>query len=357
MKILFDHQIFSYQKYGGVSKYFCEMISELPKGSWSTSCKFSNNEYVKQKQLFEVQPFFPNKWFRGQGKIMNELNKPYSIYCIKNKPFDVFHQTHFETYCLKALKHKPMVTTFHDMNFANYNKDERMVFLQKKSIERADKIIAVSCNTRDDLVNKWGINQNKIEVIYHGADKLMTDIPLERIYDFPYLLYVGTRFEFKNFQRFYKVFLRLNHIYSDLRLVCTNLPFSDKENKQFTADKIIDKIKHISATELQLSMLYRDAEAFVYPSVYEGFGMPLLEAMLYQCPIALSNTSSFPEIAQDAGSYFDPYNEDEMFYAIKKLLENSELKKTIIKNGNARVSQFSWEKTAKQHFSVYQSLI
>ncbi|GAB6011245.1 glycosyltransferase family 4 protein [Viscerimonas tarda] len=358
MKVIFDHQIFSYQKYGGASKYFCELLANMPREVWDTTTLLSNNEYVKQLELFKVNHFFPNKWFRGQGYIMNILNKPYSTYRLLKKDYDVFHQTHFETYCLKAIGNKPMVMTFHDMNFSTYFRNDAMVAIQKKSIKRADKIIAISENTKKDLVEMWNIDPDKISVIYHGIDKReYENLPLGRIVDKPYILNVGMRPEYKNFKRLVQSFSLLNKSYPDLMLICTSLPFSVEELGLFREYNISNNVRHFSATETQLGQLYRDAEIFVFPSVYEGFGMPLLEAMVNSCPVVLSSASCFPEIAGEAGRYFNPYDVEDMYIAMKTVLESTGLRAELVKKGLERVNLFSWEKTAEQHLEVYNSLI
>ena len=134
LKVLFDHQLFSYQKFGGASKYFAMLLNALPKDVWETTTIFSNNEYVNHLNLFPHKSFCAKYYFRGQGRIMNELNKPYSIYRLRKHDYDVFHQTHFETYCLKCIGNKPMVTTFHDVNFSTFNPNKKIVDYQNKSL-------------------------------------------------------------------------------------------------------------------------------------------------------------------------------------------------------------------------------
>lgn len=357
MKIIFDHQIFSYQKYGGASKYFAELIHRLPKDCRFTTTIFSNNEYVKEYDLFQIINFFPNQWFRGQGRIMNELNKPYSLFQLYKKQYDIFHQTHFETYCLRAIGNKPMVTTFHDTNFSNYNKNDHIVNLQRKSIARANKIIAISHNTKNDLVNLFNIPEDKVEVIYHGIDHNQKRLINERIVENPYILFVGDRAGYKNFERFVVAFSHIADKYKDLSLVCTRNKFTANEVKYFKELKIEDRIIHISASEPILTRLYQDAEMFVFPSLYEGFGMPILEAMIQECPVVLANSSCFPEIAVDSGLYFDPLNIESIYESMRKVLDDSTLKAELIEKGKERVRFFSWDKNVEQHLNLYKSLI
>lgn len=356
MKILFDHQLFSYQRYGGASKYFCELLYHLPRNTWETTTLFSNNEYVKKLRLFDAVhfPFY----FKGQGRMMNVLNKPYSYFrLLQRKRYDVFHQTHFETYCLPVIGNKPMVTTFHDINFSTINYNKTLVNLQKSSLKRADKIVAVSMNTKKDLMNYFDIDDKKITVIYHGIELTEKEYFPERRMPYQYILYVGNRYKNKNFDRFLRAFALLNQKYREIKLICTWLPFSQQELRMFHDFGIADDVFHISATETSMYQLYHDAEMFVYPSLYEGFGLPILEAMAAQCPVILSDASCFPEIAKDAGAYFDPHDVESMVGAMDKVLSDSAYRNELVEKGRVRVKDFSWEKCAEEHLNLYKSLL
>lgn len=357
LRILFDHQLFSYQRYGGASKYFAMLLNALPRDMWKTTTMFSNNEYVKSLNLFPVIHFLPNLYFRGQGRIMNELNKPYSIYQLRKQDYDVFHQTHFETYCLKSIGSKPMVTTFHDINFSTLNPSPRIVKFQRESLKRADRIIAISQNTKKDVMRLFNIDDEKITVIYHGIEHKVEQFKYESLVDYPYILYVGTRSNHKNFNRFIHAFSLLHKRYSDIRVICTFKDFTIEEKRQFQELKIEDSMVHFMANEHEMKTLYQNALFFVFPSLYEGFGMPILEAMSNSCPVVLSNTSCFPEIAQDAGLYFDPKDIDDMCHKMTLMIEDEELRAKLIAKGNERVKDFSWEKCANQHIEVYKSLL
>ena len=357
MKILFDHQLFSYQRFGGASKYFAMLLNALPRDTWDTTTIFSNNEYVEFLHLFRHVHFFSNIYFRGQGRIMNELNIPYSKYRIKRQDYDVFHQTHFETYCLKSLGTKPMVTTFHDINFSTLNPSKRMVKFQRKSLSRADKIIAISNNTKKDLMEAFDVDEGKITVIYHGIIHPQIFIKQKSLVSYPYILYVGTRSNHKNFVRFIKAFSLLNKDYPELKVICTYKPFSKKEIDLFCQLHIMNNVVNFMADENEINILYQNALFFIYPSLYEGFGMPILEAMVNHCPVVLSDASCFPEIAVDAGLYFDPQDIDSIYYSMRKIIDDSKLRQSLIAKGVKRVKDFSWERCASQHMEVYKKLI
>lgn len=356
MKILFDHQLFSWQRFGGASKYFAQLMAHLPKDCWDTTTVFSNNAYVDALGLFPHKHFLPNHLFKGQGLIMHLLNKPYSSYCLWQKNYDVYHQMHFDPYGIKYIGNKPMVTTFHDKNFSTLNPKPKVVRWQKKSLSRANKIITISNNTKRDLIELFDIQPDKVEVIYHGIDRkpIPTDKP---IFDFPYILYVGTREKHKNFNKFLMAYSHYSKSFPEVKLICTWKQFSKEELLKIGKLHLEGKVVHHAASEHDMALLYRDALFFVFPSLYEGFGMPILEAMSYGCPVVLSNASCFPEIAQDAGLYFDPSAVDDMESAMSQMTESDELRKKMIERGNHRVTEFSWDKCAQEHMKVYHQLL
>ena len=367
MKIMYDHQIFSMQIYGGVSKYFCELLKRMPSSDWETTTIISNNEYIRNQRLFKYCNFMPDHYFKGKATLMEYLNRPYSLYKLKYGDYDVLHQTDFASYYFPQIKGRRMVTTFHDMNYTKYkemykntatnNVNDREM-LQKKSVKRADKVIAVSHNTKNDLVNEWNIDPEKIVVIHHGVDKnKIRNLDETRISTNPYVLFVGERYGFKNFYRFIKAFAIFSEKNPDLRLVCTGRAFSEDEKSEMKNLNVFEKIIQVSASERTMAKLYRDAEMFVYPSYSEGFGMPILEAMVYDCPVVVSDASCLPEAAGDAGIYFDPFQIEDIADKMETLLNSADLRKEKVALGMKQLDKFSWEKSAQEHIAVYQSLI
>lgn len=358
MKIFFDHQIFSLQRYGGVSRYFVEIMKRIPKKNWMTSTVFSNNAYVQETGLFPIHSFLPRTTFYGKERLMSLAGNAYSGYKILTENVDVFHQTDYNPYCISFLKKRniPMVTTCHDLNFATINKCGYLMKWQKISMENADAIISISDYTKNELIRLWNIPSDKITVIHHGVNQ-PENLQYSKVVNFPYILYVGTRFDFKNFNSVLKTAKNLFYKHKDLRLVCTGTKFQTAEIRLMDELGIRDRIIHISASERQLYSLYHFAELFVFPSYSEGFGMPLLEAMANMCPVVCSNTSCFPEIAGDAALYFSPYDIDEMYDVLDLLLSSSSKRDIYITKGMQRVRRFSWDVSAKAHLDVYQKLI
>lgn len=359
MKVLFDHQIFTSQQFGGVSKYFAEVIHRLPPESWKISAWLSNNEYARHYGLFKMAPFLPGRNFRGKGRIMAELGKPYSLKIMRRGDFDVVHQTNFDPYLFKATKGKPVVTTYHDTNFVTeYNYNPRMIRLQTESLRRSDAIIAISENTRRDMLKYFDLNPDKITVIHHGIEMPRIPAGLEaRIVEEPYILYVGMRHLFKNFKNFVKGFGAIADKFPDVKVVCTRNPFNKEEQELFAQLGITDRMQVVTADEVTLNRLYRDALFFVFPSLYEGFGMPILEAMANGCPTAIADASCFPEIGGDASQYFNPKDTDSIADTLKTMIQDESLRRELTRKGLQRASKFSWQRCADSHYALYKSLI
>jgi len=357
MKVFYDHLIFSMQKYGGVSKYFAKLLENISRNEWIVPLLFSDNEYLKEVDL--PQKTLPGN-FKGKERFSVELGKIYTIISAKTNHFDIYHQTHFDDFLLPFIKKKKMITTFHDTNFSKFPPKgffwKNIEQKQRIALTRADKIIAISHNTKADLINTFSVDAEKIEVIYHGIDE---KLPLteNRIADYPYILYVGTRGTVKNWHNFISAFSILEKQQKELRVICTWHPFTPTEMDFLKSLNLHNKVTNLPANELTMAQLYRDAEMFVFPSNYEGFGMPILEAMLYDCPVVLSNTSCFPEIAQNAGLYFDPQKIDDMAEKMLLIATESELRNQKINLGKERITHFSWKKCAVEHLKVYNSLV
>jgi glycosyltransferase involved in cell wall biosynthesis len=363
MKVLYDHQIFWYQKYGGISKYFAELMSSAQKNNlfdFEFSAKFSNNEYIKDKYFSRVKQFLPKIDFVGKRTLfssLNYLNQKSTLNYLEKKEIDLFHPTYYQNYYLNKIK-IPFVLTVYDLipeKFPEYfpkgefNKEKENLF------ERANKLICISNNTKKDLIKFYNVPKEKISVIHLASNKnniLKVDNLPHR-----YILFVGSRGKYKNFNFFVESISKLLIKNKDLFLVCVGDKFSKDEINLFNDLKISNKLKQFNANEQELTYLYKRALFFVFPSLYEGFGIPILEAMSQGCPVALSNTSCFPEIAQKNAAYFDPYNKESIKNCVEDLIVNEKKRKLLSKKGLKRAKEFSWEKTAKETKKVYEKVL
>ncbi len=368
MKVLFDHQIFSSQKYGGISRYFYNLNRELEKTrdiSTSSVLTFSNNQYISHSEIFKHTKFFPSIDFKGKGKLMSSMNKILSKRRLTKKQFDVFHPTYYDPYFLKHIGSRPFVLTVHDMiheKFGNmFSRFDNTSKYKKLLVEKASKIIAVSENTKKDLVEMFGTDESKVEVIYHAYN---ASVSIYDGYEFrmvlpeEYILFVGNRGGYKNFVRFIKGVSRLLLKNRHLCVVCVGGGgFTFQELKLFKILKVKYQVLQLNLNDSQLCEVYKKACLFCFPSIYEGFGIPILESFYNECPVICSNTSSLPEVAKNGAIYFDPYSESSIFMAANKVLESEFVRTKLVESGLSRLKNFSWEISAVKTKTIYEDVI
>jgi glycosyltransferase involved in cell wall biosynthesis len=360
MRVLFDYQIFSTQKYGGISRYFANLhygINALNDSSSKLGLLFTDNSYIENQQL-PARAF--NKFIKKESRRF-KYNKWYCKYLLQQNNFDVFHPTYYNPYFLKLVK-KPFVLTVHDLIHELYPQyyltdDPNTRNYKKKVIERADHIITISECTKNDLLKFYNIDDNKISVIHHGykipvSKNLSNDINI----DGKYILFVGDRPLYKNFELFIKAASPLILKYS-IKVICVGGGnFKPAEMELFIKLNIVNSVQQLTATDDQLVGLYKHALAFIYPSLYEGFGLPVLEAFYNNCPVIMSNTSSLPEVGGDAAVYFDPTDEQSIAFAIEQVVSNDNKQDDLREKGRERLKLFSFETCLQKTLQVYHSL-
>jgi glycosyltransferase involved in cell wall biosynthesis len=365
MKILFDHQKFTTQRYGGISRYFANIIQEINR-SKKFECEvgliYSQNHYLKTSH--SAVDTYLNKALKSNyaADKLYKLNQAYSNRLAGQGDFDVFHPTYYDPYFFGKLK-KPMVTTMHDLTYEKLPEyfwaQDPLTYHKRLHIERADAIIAISETTKSDLLKYYDVDEKKVSVIHHGIEQ-DTPLAFQAVQDLPeqYLLYVGDRSGYKNFYLFIDAFKRLSSKYPDLKVILTgggSLGTADIE--LFHRLKIKDKVNHINVTDEQLNFLYSKALLFVYPSLHEGFGLPILEAFKAKCPILLSNTPCFREIAQGAVAYFEPREMEDLVDQIEVFLTDSSKRAAMISKGEERLKDFPLDLSIKKTLDLYKSMV
>ncbi|MBR4967244.1 MAG: glycosyltransferase family 4 protein [Bacteroidaceae bacterium] len=360
-KILYDNQMFTFQRFGGVTRYFADLMYNLPANEFIADIpmRYCENHYVTETYGHKYDKItFPNN-YRLRRQIYSCVNRNISRFAVKYSDYDIFHPTYFNPYFLKAVKkrQKPFVLTIHDMTFERYPQDvliyDRTIPHKKRLIAEADHIIAVSENTKRDIVEILGTDPAKISVVHHGYKPIATASP--QLFD-RYVLYVGERKGYKNFLPWLSAIRPIFNLDPNLKIVCTGSPFTTAEEKLFARWNISDRLIHISANDAQMASLYRHAQCFVFPSHYEGFGIPILEAFHNNCPVCLSNASCFPEVAGDAAIYFNPNDAQSMQDTLKELLSTSTLRDELRQKGALRSKDYSLERMVEQTCDVYRKL-
>jgi glycosyltransferase involved in cell wall biosynthesis len=366
MKIFFDHQAFTFLNYGGIPRYFAELASGLNRTADNQayiSYLFSNNIHLVESGL-KVIPFFPNRTFKGKLKILTQANQLYSITKLKQREFDIFHPTYYDPYFLPYLKGRPFVVTFLDMiherfgsQFSELAYDGTITEQKRLLANRAERIIAISESTKRDVVELLDINPAKIDVVYLGSS--LEPKPLQsadNTANDPYLLFVGNRSMYKNFMGLLAAIHPVLKKYK-VKILCAGGGQFRQEEKEFIHSLNVDElVEQRPINDQTLPVLYQNALAFVFPSLYEGFGIPVLEAFACNCPCIVSNNSSLPEVAGDAALYIDPAIPESMSQAVENVITDATLRASLIEKGREQLAKFSWQRTVDETLQLYQSV-
>lgn len=366
MKILYDYQIFRVQHYGGVSRYFFEIANRL---SVEKNCDVEifaplhvnqylllpSNIHVKGRKF--IKPPF-------SGFIIRNINSLLTRFFVKpRKDIDIFHETYYSITdnCPPSAKR---ILTVYDMiheKFANYFPSYDPTRKNKaRAINRADHIICISENTRQDLVFLLGVPKEKTSVVHLGYPLLNHYKPIKVTKKGkPFILYVGVRNGYKNFDLLLRAFASSALLRKEFSIICFGGGKLSSEEIKLMNNLNLPSycVKYINGNDSVLADLYASAKVFIYPSLYEGFGLPPLEAMSLGCPVVCANTSSIPEVVGDAAHLFDPKSESDLQNAIEKVVSSSEYSTRLKARGYERIKLFSWEKCARDTLNVYKKVL
>lgn len=370
MRIAFDRQIFRVQRYGGISRYFAHLTEELlrlgqivkifdpgrdnahlqslPRSIWSTS-------YLEQ--LAGILPY------RLSSQLRPQLNILASRQLRKWEP-SLLHETYYQKSSL-APKGIPVVLTVYDMIHElfpdQFDASNPTSSNKRAAVERADHIICISESTRSDLIQIFDVDPEKVSVTLLGFDQPepSTSHTLSNKEDLkPYLLFVGQRDGYKNFERLLEVYISSENLRSRFDLIAFGgFSFTTKEQDILKKAGIpVSQVRRETGDDQALANRYKGASAFIYPSLYEGFGLPPLEAMAQNCPVISSNTSSMPEVIGNAAEFFNPEDSGALELAIHKVVDDTDYSAELVIRGCLRLREFSWRKCATETQSIYQSI-
>jgi len=364
MNIVFDHQIFALQNVGGISRYFVEIAKRLPGRSSNIAttvlAPVHINSYLAESNVHTIGKKIIE--FSGKHHLLPHINRAASKLYLNKARTDIFHETYYTDY-LQTVRSPRLLTVF-DMiheKFPESFKGPDLAIPKKKSIavSRADHIIAISNATKNDLITYLDVSEEKISVI-PLASSIISSATHEKqsITTRPYLLYVGLRQGVKNHISLLKAYSLSKTLRDNIDLLCVGGgPFTRSELQTINNENLQGKVHQQQADDKNLSSLYANAVLFVYPSLYEGFGLPLLEAMRCGCPVVCSNTSSMPEIAGEAAVYFNPYNEEEIRTKIEEVVFSDDSLERLRRLGYKRHKQFTWESCVEQTAKLYGSML
>lgn len=277
--------------------------------------------------------------------------------------FDIAHPTYYTLLTPWGIEEYrcPVVLTVWDMiheRFSQHDPAGETASLKRKAIEAAQVVICISENTKKDLQEFYEVSESKIRVTHLASDlDVSRAFGSEPVPETPYFLYVGARYKYKNFNGLLDAFAKARLSRPDTTLCVVGPAFTDAELKLIAELGIAGGVVNYGhVSDAHLAKLYRCSIAFVYPSLYEGFGIPPLEAMACGTAVVASNRSSIPEVIGDAGLLFDPSLPDELTDILLLLLAGGAERGRLVEAGRRRAQMFNWDKTAAQTFEIYRSV-
>ena len=352
--------------YGGISRYYTLLAEQL-------LCKGQNvkifsglhrNRYIQSLPEDVIKGINIHKYPPKMGRVFQWVNHAISQPQIKCWNPDIIHETYYSS--LPRLKTNALrVTSTYDMihelfphQFPSHDKTTQW---KKSTFSRVDHIISISHSTKRDLIELFGIDEKKITVVHLGVDLSAFEnaTPTLALEAKPFLLYVGGRQGYKNFSGFIEAIATSPRLIRDFDVVAFGGgAFTPNELREIALLGFKDnQVRQVGGGDQILASLYQRANVFVYPSLYEGFGLPPLEAMASGCPVVSSNTSSMPEVVRNAGYYFDPNSVEDMRDAIERVVYSDSLREELVTLGFKNVKHFSWEKCSKETLDVYERLL
>lgn len=343
----------------GISEYAYQILEKLYEFRKNGENKHSFLIYLKSKPL-EVLPK-PTDWWSykvvGPSKFWTQLGLPFDLYLSKIKPEIFLTLTHY------APRYSPVptVVSVMDLSFLHFpqtfkkNDLYQLTKWTEYSVKNARKIITISNSSKDDIIKFYKVPEEKVKVVYLGLKSLTMEKGENSLKDFgiekPFILFVGTLQPRKNIEKLIEAFSLIKEpLKEKYQLVIIGKKgwlFEDilEAPKNYGVEDKVKFLDYINDNDLPL--FYKEATLFVLPSLYEGFGLPVLEAMRYECPVITSNFSSLPEAGGDAAIYFDPQSERDIKNTIEKVLEDKDLRMKMVKKGSEHIKKFTWDKAAR----------
>lgn len=364
LNVIYDHVIFSRQAIGGVSRYLVKLASLSKQFGVNPIiiAPVHSNLMLKSvdKDLIKGLYLDWDDFYKYKGAFLYLNQFATDILSIKEKPA-LIHETYYSLFP-SIKKRVPRVLTIHDFVHEKYphlfKSSDNTIELKKAAIKRADYLICISQKTKEDLLELYKIPENKVSVVYHGIEKdTFISLPPQPL-ETRYFLYVGSRAAYKNFDLVLQAFSNYGQDLEDCQLlVFGGGAFSRAEKRRIYELNLEDRVRIESGPDSLLAHRYQNAVALIYPSLYEGFGFPPLEAMQYQCPAIVSNASCLPEISGDAALLFDPFSQAALADAMIKVMNDGALNSKLRELGSQRVKDFSWSRTVLETTRIYHQLV
>ncbi|MFG0261450.1 MAG: glycosyltransferase family 4 protein [Novipirellula sp. JB048] len=366
MRVLFEGAILEILRCGGIARYFTELINRLPEttapillGPESPAEGFTHPRL--RYEAVRTQPplrFLRKLWHPAQhGKIARRIEQQHA---------DLIHWTYYRGLCRRPIQRSgiPTVVTVYDFiheAFPDTDPSGRTLAMKARAIEIADHICCISQTTYDELCERYPSAASRASITPLGsglADVPSAPLPHE-LAGAPFVLFVGRRGGYKNFAVLWQAWQKIKHRTPELKLVLVGPAMKPRERTAlgWSAEDARTQL-YAAADDALLKTLYQHCAAFVFPSQMEGFGLPVLEAMINGAPVFASSCAALREVAGTAGYFFDPNDADTLADLLIAAGNDAIADRdSRIDQGYRRAAQFTWEQTAAKTLAVYESLL
>ena len=335
--IIYDGIIFDLQKTGGISILFEEIFHRLLSNG-------VEHRVLKYRNRSEARDVILRK----------RTLERYRDVCVPLQG-EIFHSTYYRLPSMGS-KNMAVFTTVHDFTYERHVGGVRAKvhsWQKNRAINKSDKIICVSESTKQDALEFSGVSEDRISVVYNGVSNDYYPLNKIDLNSFMYVLFVGARAGYKNFE----VAVKAVSLHRDIHLVCVGGGAFAEEELVFLESHLSGRYSHAGfVTNQELNVFYNEAFCLLYPSIYEGFGIPILEAMSAGCPVIAVNASSIPEVAGDSALLIERGTVDEIDTAISSLY-CSDRRAGLIAKGLAQAKKFSWDSTYVRTLALYEGVL
>jgi glycosyltransferase involved in cell wall biosynthesis len=358
VRLALDEQIFAIQAFGGISRMHAEIARqfvtqpELGVEVLPLSAPIINRYVLDDPELSQALRVkkATNEW-TALGRYFTRLKV--------HPRAEIIHNTFYLPHGLAPTRGAKRIVTVHDMIPEFMPQTRRrldLLTLKERYVHRADHIICVSQATKSDLLRMYPKIEAPITVVHHGVDPLFTpdSAPLS---DLPqdYILYIGNRGQYKDANVLFTAFAQIYKEFPNLHLICIGGgPFTKEENARFVELGIVGRVRQDVLSDQRMSAAYANSKAFVFPSRYEGFGLPALESMASGAPTILANSTSLPEVGGDGAIYFEVGDPIDLSEKLRLVLSDSALRSSLVERGITRAAEFTWLRSAQETANVYR---
>jgi glycosyltransferase involved in cell wall biosynthesis len=369
VRIVFDSQIFCRQRFGGISRYFASLASAL------ALLPGARVRIVAPLHINDFAAHLPPELVVGRRvQALGKATIPLALLSAALGELiqygfspGIVHETYYYPQP-RTPRSARRVTTIHDLGYHRYPEQFRANHTiprwMVRALRRADHVICVSEHPRRDFLELFDFPPDRVSVTHLGYGSLL-GLPLEpdpvaararfSVGGRPYILYVGSRASYKNFGALLRAFASSSPLRDSFAVVAFGGgEFTSAERTQLEKLGLVGRVRQVSGSDDLLGSCYRHAAVLAYPSLYEGFGIPPLEAMSLDCPVVCSNTTSIPEVVGDAAVTFDPLDEMAIRTALESVLGSESLRTRLIERGRRRKQLFSWARCARETLEIYR---